>query len=195
MFPSEFCICLQDLEELNLSQNQITYIPENISAFSNLRKISVGWNKLTELPMGIFDLAALQELRAENNMIRVIPGQVGDLHALNTLVLNHNFISVIPLRCAELKFLVKVDLSENPVEICPSSILLLHQKNELLLQKSKRKGLIKRSILLKKTINEQLDSILAEEKKEIFLFHENESLQDRSGIGGVQEESTTSLLR
>jgi hypothetical protein len=43
---------------------------------------------------------------------------------------------------------------------------VLHQKNELLLQKGKRRGLIKRSYLLKRTMDEQLEQILLKEDEE-----------------------------
>lgn len=68
---------------------------------------------------------------------------------------------------SELKFLSKVDLSSNPIDNCPPNIMLLHQKYELLLHKKKRRGLIKRSHVLKKTMDEQLERILLKEEKEI----------------------------
>ena len=117
--------------------------------------------------MGVFDLPALQELRLQSNLIKHIPGQIGDLHALHTLVLKGNYIKDIPHRAGELKFLAKVDLTDCPIENCPPGIMLLHQKNELLLQKSKRKGLINRAHVLKRTMEEQLEVILKEEAKEI----------------------------
>ena len=86
---------------------------------------------------------------------------------LNTVLLNNNFLKKIPDRMAELKFLSKVDLSENPIENCPPNIMLLHQKYELLLHKKKRRGLIKRSHVLKKTMDEQLERILLKEKQDI----------------------------
>lgn len=86
---------------------------------------------------------------------------------LNTVLLNNNFLKKIPDRMAELKFLSKVDLSENPIEHCPPNIMLLHQKYELLLHKKKRRGLIKRSHVLKKTMDEQLERILLKEEQDI----------------------------
>jgi len=166
MLPSDVCAALNDLEEVNLSQNELTYLPENISAMSNLRSLALSRNKISVLPSSLFGLPALQVLRLDNNLLTELPGQVGDLHALHTLILNDNHIRRMPIRCSELKFLSKVDLSNNPIDFCPPNVLVLHQKNELLLHKGKRRGLIRRSHLLKKTMDDQLEAILLKEDEE-----------------------------
>ncbi len=167
MLPSDICAALNDLEELNLMSNDLTYLPENISALSNLRKLNLSKNKISDLPMGLFALPALQELRLDHNLLTEFPGQVGDLSVLSTLTFSNNNIHKLPIRLSELKFLTKVDLSNNPIDTCPAQIMLLHQKNELLLHKSKRKGLIRRSHILKKTMDEQLENILAQEANDL----------------------------
>jgi Leucine-rich repeat (LRR) protein len=166
MFPSDIPAALNELEELNLAQNALTYLPENISAMSNLRNLSLSKNKLSALPMGLFQLPQLQILRLDNNLLNEVPGQIGDLSVLHTLILNNNNIRKIPTRATELKFLTKVDLSENPIDSCPPTIQVMHQKNELLLHKGKRRGLIKRSHVLKKTMDEQLENILMQEERD-----------------------------
>jgi len=123
--------------------------------------------------MGLFGLPALQELRLDNNMLTELQGQIADCHVLRTVVLSNNFLKNIPMRMYELKFLTKVDLSGNPIDQCPPNIMLLHQKNELLLHKNKRKGLIKRSHVLKKTMDNQLEKILMEEAKEMEEYKNN----------------------
>ena len=167
MFPAELCAALNDLEELNLGQNLLTYLPENLSALSNLRKLILQDNRINILPMGIFGLPVLQELRLDNNLLTdELPGQIADLSVLNTLTLSNNHLRKLPTRMDELKFLTRVDLTNNPIEVCPPSITLLHQKNELLMFKSKRKGLIKRCMILKATNASQLELVLQEELKE-----------------------------
>ncbi|GMI36745.1 hypothetical protein TrRE_jg9652 [Triparma retinervis] len=172
MFPSDVCAALNELEELNLAQNELAYLPENISAMSNLKKLQLSRNQLKELPMGLFGLPALQEIRLDNNLLTNLQGQIADCHVLRTVVLSNNFLKIIPHRMAELKFLVKVDLSGNPIDQCPPNVMLLHQKNELLLHKNKRKGLIKRSHVLKKTMDDNLERILLEEQKGIDAMNE-----------------------
>jgi len=52
MFPSDVCAALNELEELNLAQNEIAYLPENISAMSNLKKLQLSKNQLKEVRGG-----------------------------------------------------------------------------------------------------------------------------------------------
>jgi hypothetical protein len=71
----------------------------------------------------------------------------------------------MPKRAGELKFLANVNFSGNDMDKCPANIWIINQKNELLLSKSKRKGLIFRALLLQRILDEHNEEDDAKRKE------------------------------
>jgi len=55
--------------ELNLSHNQISKLPDQLSEMKNLKKLNISYNSFVELPESIAHLRDLTTLIANNNFI------------------------------------------------------------------------------------------------------------------------------
>lgn len=55
--------------ELNLSHNQISKLPDQLSEMKNLKKLNISYNSFVELPEPIAHLGELTTLIANNNFI------------------------------------------------------------------------------------------------------------------------------
>ncbi|GLD99849.1 hypothetical protein PINS_up008577 [Pythium insidiosum] len=68
-----------DLEEMDLSRNQLRFLPDATFALSRLRRLNVAGNMLETLSPGIARLQELEELNLAHNRLRDVP--VDDLLA------------------------------------------------------------------------------------------------------------------
>ena len=57
------------LTELDLTSNQLTYIPEELGEMKSLQVLKLGYNELTVVPLGIMGLRSLQPLILSGNRI------------------------------------------------------------------------------------------------------------------------------
>lgn len=55
--------------ELNLSHNQISKLPDQLSEMKNIKKLNISYNSFVELPEPIAQLRELTSLIANNNFI------------------------------------------------------------------------------------------------------------------------------
>ena len=67
-----------DITELNLSDNEISIIPESISLLINLQILHLSSNNITIIPESIGSLYNLQKLNLGYNQITVIPESIRD---------------------------------------------------------------------------------------------------------------------
>lgn len=87
------------LEHLNLSNNQISKIPDTFRVLKRLNFLDLSSNKISEIPESIVKLENLSFLNLSNNMISEIPEFVVDL--LNNphfvkLDVSNNILTKIP---------------------------------------------------------------------------------------------------
>lgn len=92
--PVKFTERFPSITELNLSHNQISKLPDQLSGMKNLKKLNISYNSFVELPEPI-----------------------ANLPELTTLIANNNFIIEVNVRTLEscLKNLKEVDLKDNPL--------------------------------------------------------------------------------
>lgn len=62
--PSDLFSLLSGLEELDVSHNLLTKLPEGIANCSKLRVLNISANTLSSLPSDIGNLSSLRELHA-----------------------------------------------------------------------------------------------------------------------------------
>lgn len=129
-FPKEI-FQFKNLQQLVISSNEISVIPERIRELSMLQQFSIGNNKLEKLPQGLFELKHLTTLVIAFNIIKELPDEIGNLKVLDFLNVKNNHIEVIPSSIGELSKLKELILAANPIQTLPPEIGKLTSLEEL----------------------------------------------------------------
>ncbi|XP_071070835.1 DISP complex protein LRCH3 isoform X3 [Dasypus novemcinctus] len=108
---------LQALTFLNISRNQLSTLPVHLCNLP-LKVLIASNNKLVSLPEEIGHLRHLTELDVSCNEIQTIPSQIGNLEALRDLNIRRNHLIRLPEELAELP-LIKLDFSCNKITTIP----------------------------------------------------------------------------
>jgi len=88
---------LPDLQDLDVSSNQIVEIPKFIGNIISLKSLKFKYNeKIKQIPDFVFDLPNLEVLQLIDNKIEVIPENISKLKNLRILSLGRNMIKEIP---------------------------------------------------------------------------------------------------
>lgn len=103
---------LKYLIYLNLSDNQLNYLPVNLN-FRHLEILYLDNNNLEELPVSIGRLRKIKELSLNNNALTEINKKIGYLKKLEFLDLSNNDLSELPIAITKLKKLKRLVLSGN----------------------------------------------------------------------------------
>jgi Leucine-rich repeat (LRR) protein len=120
-----------DITELDLSNNDLTYIDPNIKYFINLQTLILSCNLIKEIPKEIGYLTKLQTLSFSNNRIKEIPKEIQYLTQLKSLSFFRNQIKEISKEIQYLTELKKLDLYTNQIKEIPREIQYLTQLEEL----------------------------------------------------------------
>ncbi|XP_019507665.1 PREDICTED: leucine-rich repeat and calponin homology domain-containing protein 3 [Hipposideros armiger] len=113
----EAILNLQALTFLNISRNQLSTLPVHLCNLP-LKVLIASNNKLVSLPEEIGHLRHLTELDVSCNEIQTIPSQIGNLEALRDLNVRRNHLVRLPEELAELP-LIRLDFSCNKVIAIP----------------------------------------------------------------------------
>jgi internalin A len=113
---------LEDLEELNLSENSLTSIPKSIGQLQNLTSLNLSYNKLTSIPESIGQLQNLALLYLNRNELTAVPKAIFKLKSLELLSLGHNHIRSLPKGITRLQKLKKLSLNNNLLTRIPEPI-------------------------------------------------------------------------
>lgn len=108
-----------ELKGCNLSGNVITKIPPKFAVkFSFLSNLNLSNNQMSKLPDELADLAALERLDISHNAFIALPHAVYKMPKLIKLNASHNHIVEIEVdRLETTDSLEEVDLQENPLSI------------------------------------------------------------------------------
>ncbi|MEH2147869.1 COR domain-containing protein [Nostoc sp.] len=124
---------LTQLQRLNLGNNQLSELPEAIASLTQLKLLNLGNNQLSELPEAIASLTQLQRLDLDNNQLTRLPEAIAFLTQLQLLYLDNNQLSELPEAIAFLTQLQELYLSSNQLSQLPEMIASLTQLQELYL--------------------------------------------------------------
>lgn len=114
IFPK--CILkLSNVDELDLSRNQLQKLPTNIGNFESLRWLDLHSNKLESVPETIGKLVGLTHLNLSNNCLTSagLPSTVGFLTSLQSLNLGMNQLDSLPPTMVTLNRLQELSLFDN----------------------------------------------------------------------------------
>ncbi|MEO1653022.1 MAG: leucine-rich repeat domain-containing protein, partial [Bacteroidota bacterium] len=121
---------LRQLEYLDLSHNQINYLPWSFYHLSRLKVLNLNHNQLKELPWEIQGLKSLEYLFLSYNQFDQLPDYIGKLENLASLHLDYNFQKnvgkfSISDEIIQLKKLTRLHLSGNKMDEFPIQISTL----------------------------------------------------------------------
>ncbi|NCN07924.1 leucine-rich repeat domain-containing protein [Candidatus Falkowbacteria bacterium] len=100
--------------KLDISNKALTRLPDYIIRLDNLEELNISNNKLTgSLPAEIKNLSKLKILDLSNNLMTGIPAEIGQLPNLEILNLANNQLTGLPYELGNLKNLKTLNLSGN----------------------------------------------------------------------------------
>ena len=109
----------EDLQSLDLSNNQLSSLPQEIGKLTSLQSLDLSSNQLSSLPQEIVKLTSLQSLYLSYNQLSSLPQEIVELTSLQSLDLSYNQLSSLPPEIVKLEQLKTIDLRGNPIPIPP----------------------------------------------------------------------------
>jgi Leucine-rich repeat (LRR) protein len=117
------------LTNLNLSFNQLTYLPDEFFKLTNLKRFICTHNRLLAIQDDIIRLQKLSVLNLQNNCLIFLPKSMGLLHSLKELHVSNNQIRTFPSSLINLSALLNVfSFIDNPIEQIPLTLMDLFSR-------------------------------------------------------------------
>jgi hypothetical protein len=120
-FPVELFSLVESLEKLDLSGNNISELPDDISQFKLLKIIFLSKNKFKEFPKQLANCPSLTMVGFKSNKIQFIP-EDSFPKKLQWLILTDNKISKLPQSIGSCEFLQKCALAGNQISELPEQM-------------------------------------------------------------------------
>lgn len=125
-FPDDFHK-LKSLKKINLTNNEIEFLPAVFYKLKSLEALDLTNNKITSLPETVSKLTHLKEFILSHNNISSLPKSFSKLKNLNYLSLFGNNLSALPASFSNLSNLEHLNISNNNFDSFPKVILELRQ--------------------------------------------------------------------
>jgi internalin A len=136
---------LANLEVLNLHENRLAAIPESLTQLANLKHLNLSDNDLSVLPESLGRLASLEELILHGNKLTTLPEALGQLVNLKRAFFGLNRLKALPVSVGQLANLESLYVFENQLTAIPESLGQLANLEDLILGENKL-GMIPASI-------------------------------------------------
>lgn len=107
----------KNLQELDVSTNQIKDIPAELFKLTNLQVLNISFNQIGDIPEGISRLKNLRVLLCKGCRLTTLPDGLGQLHELEELDLFANHITSFPEEMAGLKNLRRINIFRNRMSL------------------------------------------------------------------------------
>ncbi|APJ04245.1 leucine-rich repeat domain-containing protein [Silvanigrella aquatica] len=117
---------LKNLTYINLSDNNLSKIPEELRELNKLKTIILNGNKINEIPSWFAEeFPDLEDLRLTSCSLQEFPKNVLLLNKLKKLELRNNRLTSLPENIKNLQKLDRLELNNNKFSIFPEELLLL----------------------------------------------------------------------
>lgn len=116
---------------LDVTNNQLTCLPDQISNLANLTRLILAFNQLKFLPPSLSELTCLKVLTLDSNQLTSLPTDIGQLARLEKLSVKNNAISTLPISISQLQKLSVLDLSSNRLVELTHAVANCYQLEEL----------------------------------------------------------------
>lgn len=120
-FPKEIYSLSESLEILDLSNNQLSALPNDLVLLKNLKTIFLGNNKFTEYPKILAELPMLGMIGFKSNQIHTIPENAFP-PLLRWLILTNNNLKELPKSIGNCVHLQKLPMAGNSIEELPKEM-------------------------------------------------------------------------
>ena len=112
------------LLKVDLSSNQLTSLPPQISHLKSCVCFNASKNFLKELPYQIEQMQKLETLDLSFNHLEAVPKVLGTVTSLKKLILNNNKCRSIPYALGKLKNVKQLAIYDNPLGDPPNSVVI-----------------------------------------------------------------------
>lgn len=101
------------VQSMNLSGNNIKYLPFDFGKLTELRDLNISFNSMSMLPKSISKLTKMTILNLSNNNFAFLNDEIGEMAVLESLNLSKNLLTRIPSQVIKIRSLKFLDLSHN----------------------------------------------------------------------------------
>ncbi|CAM9937415.1 unnamed protein product [Ectocarpus sp. 12 AP-2014] len=112
----------RELIVLNVSFNNIEYLPPELGDLVLLKELDISCNKIEALPLEVGKCIRLRKLKANGNYVEGVPAELGHCSLLEELILSENKLEEIPGSLANLKALRVLRLQNNRLKTLPYAL-------------------------------------------------------------------------
>ena len=120
-FPDELYTLVDTLEVLDLTDNKLSFLPDDFYRFKNLKRLFLSNNQFNHVPKVLAKLPNLSMIGMRNNKIKIFEENSLPL-STRWLILTDNELEFLPESIGDLKLLQKFMLSGNKLNSLPDSI-------------------------------------------------------------------------
>ena len=121
IFPQEFYSLVDTLEVLDLTDNNLSSLPNDFDRFKKLKRLFLSNNQFNHVPKILAKLPLLSMIGMRNNKIKIFEENSLPL-STRWLILTDNELTSLPQSIGDLKLLQKCMLSGNKLSILPESL-------------------------------------------------------------------------
>lgn len=155
---------LQLLQELNCACNKLQSLPDSIASLGWLRTIKANGNSICAIPKDIGGCKTLEVLNLSENALTSVPQEIAGCTSLRTLLLQNNDLPRLPLSLAALTGkLQQLDVSNNSRELLTTLPAEIHRDVHSImwivaLQQEKRHDIDRLKQKIKETLHDNIDT-------------------------------------
>jgi predicted Ser/Thr protein kinase len=120
-FPEELYILVDTLEILDLTDNNLSTLPDDFHRFKKLKRVFLSNNQFNHVPKILAKLPVLSMIGMRNNKIKIFEENSIPL-STRWLILTDNELTSLPQSIGDLKLLQKCMLSGNKLTFLPESL-------------------------------------------------------------------------